>query len=218
MKHEAFERFLEKAKPQADQTKYERHPSQQVLEAYVYGQLDGLILSRVSVHVATCGKCSQEVSTLRQEADRLESSLAAYLDREASIEPLYAQTPKTSIQRWHQVVDRVAEWVLRDAPGSLVRLAAAAAAAAIVVAAANLALDRWMVPPVMRPGGSRRPMIAWPVRDLQAPDSPTTPNTSPAAMSKETPSTALRMPRRVSKAIFRSRIFSSGSFIISVSG
>ena len=160
MKHEAFERFLEKAKPQADQTKYERHPSQQVLEAYVYGQLDGLILSRVSVHVATCGKCSQEVSTLRQEADRLESSLAAYLDREASIEPLYAQTPKTSIQQWHQVVDRVAEWVLRDAPGSLVRLAAAAAAAAIVVAAANLALDRWMVPPVS-PLASPIPVTRW---------------------------------------------------------
>ena len=34
-------------------------------------------------------------------------------------------------------------------------------------------------PPAMRPGGSSRPMIAAPVSDLPAPDSPTTPSTSP---------------------------------------
>ena len=39
-------------------------------------------------------------------------------------------------------------------------------------------------PPAMRPGGSSRPMMAAPVSDLPAPDSPTTPRTSPGAMSK----------------------------------
>ena len=34
-------------------------------------------------------------------------------------------------------------------------------------------------PPAMRPGGSSRPMTAAPVSDLPAPDSPTTPSTSP---------------------------------------
>ena len=34
-------------------------------------------------------------------------------------------------------------------------------------------------PPAMRPGGSMKPMIAAPVSDLPAPDSPTTPSTSP---------------------------------------
>ena len=34
-------------------------------------------------------------------------------------------------------------------------------------------------PPAMRPGGSIRPMMAVPVIDLPAPDSPTTPSTSP---------------------------------------
>ena len=37
-------------------------------------------------------------------------------------------------------------------------------------------------PPAMRPGGSSRPMIAAPVSDLPAPDSPTTPSTSPGAI------------------------------------
>src|SRR4026208_1633273 len=41
-------------------------------------------------------------------------------------------------------------------------------------------------PPMMRPGGSSRPMTAAPVSDLPAPDSPTTPRTPPAAMSTET--------------------------------
>src|SRR5262249_7186498 len=60
---------------------------------------------------------------------------------------------------------------------------------------------RWSLrrisPPPIRPGGSIRPMIAVPVSDLPAPDSPTTPSTSPGMMSKETPSTATKVPRRV---------------------
>ncbi len=54
-------------------------------------------------------------------------------------------------------------------------------------------------PAAMRPGGSSRPMMAVPVSDLPAPDSPTTPSTSPGAMSKETSSTATSVPRRVGK-------------------
>ena len=46
-------------------------------------------------------------------------------------------------------------------------------------------------PPAMRPGGSTRPMIAAPVTDLPAPDSPTTPRTSPRPMSNDTPSIAV---------------------------
>ena len=45
-------------------------------------------------------------------------------------------------------------------------------------------------PPAMRPGGSSRPMIAAPVSDLPAPDSPTTPRISPGAMSNEMSSSA----------------------------
>ncbi len=49
----------------------------------------------------------------------------------------------------------------------------------------------------MRPGGSSRPMMAAPVSDLPAPDSPTTPRISPGAMSKEMSSSARSVPRRV---------------------
>ena len=56
-----------------------------------------------------------------------------------------------------------------------------------------------MAAAAMRPGGSISPMIAAPVSDLPAPDSPTTPRTSPGAIVNETSSTATSVPRRVGK-------------------
>ena len=50
-----------------------------------------------------------------------------------------------------------------------------------------------------------RPMIAAPVSDLPAPDSPTTPSTSPGAMSNETSCTATSVPRRVGNSTRRPR-------------
>ncbi len=67
-----------------------------------------------------------------------------------------------------------------------------------------------MRPPAMWPGGSSRPMMAAPVSDLPAPDSPTTPSTSPSPMAKEMPSTAITVPRRVAKATRRSSTCRSG--------
>ena len=54
-------------------------------------------------------------------------------------------------------------------------------------------------------------MTAAPVSDLPAPDSPTTPSTSPAAMSKETSSTAVSVARRVGNATVRLRTERTGS-------
>src|SRR5689334_2301535 len=62
----------------------------------------------------------------------------------------------------------------------------------------------------MRPGGSSSPMIAAPVSDLPAPDSPTTPSTSPGAIANETPFTAVSTPRRVGNSTRRSRTSRSG--------
>ena len=72
-------------------------------------------------------------------------------------------------------------------------------------------------PARMRPGGSIRPMTAAPVSDLPAPDLPTTPSTSPAAMSNDTPSTAVSVPRRVGKPTFRSRTDRTGSVMLACS-
>ena len=55
------------------------------------------------------------------------------------------------------------------------------------------------------PGRSSSPMIAVPVSDFPAPDSPTTPSISPAATLNDTRSTAVSRPRRVSKTTLRSR-------------
>src|SRR5580698_713177 len=62
----------------------------------------------------------------------------------------------------------------------------------------------------MRPGGSINPMIARPATDFPAPDSPTTPNTSPLAMSKEIPSMARRTLWRVTNSTPRLRTERTG--------
>src|SRR6478752_8194914 len=73
--------------------------------------------------------------------------------------------------------------------------------------------DSTTSPPAMRPGGSIRPMIAEPVTDLPAPDSPTTPSTSPRAISKEILSSARKVPRRVTNSTVRSRTERTGTVI-----
>src|SRR3978361_1730867 len=63
----------------------------------------------------------------------------------------------------------------------------------------------------MPPGGSIRPITARPVTDFPAPDSPTTPSTSPLAISKEIPSMARRLLRRVTNSTPRLRTERTGS-------
>ena len=46
-------------------------------------------------------------------------------------------------------------------------------------------------------------MMARPVSDLPAPDSPTTPSTSPRATENDTSSTATSVPRRVRNSTLR---------------
>src|ERR1700738_3323353 len=62
-------------------------------------------------------------------------------------------------------------------------------------------------------GGSIRPITAKPVTDFPAPDSPTTPSTSPLAMSKEIPSMARSVLRRVANSTRRLRTERTGSVI-----
>ncbi len=52
-------------------------------------------------------------------------------------------------------------------------------------------------------------MIAAAVIDLPAPDSPTTPSTSPGSIEKLTSSTATSVPRRVGSAMLRCETSSS---------
>src|SRR5664279_4074680 len=65
-------------------------------------------------------------------------------------------------------------------------------------------------PPLIRPGGSSKPMIAAPVSDFPAPDSPTTPRISPGAIEKLTPSSATNRPRRPANSTWRLSTSSSG--------
>ena len=56
-------------------------------------------------------------------------------------------------------------------------------------------------------------MIAAPVSDLPAPDSPTTPRISPAEISNETSSSASSVPRRPGNSTFRCLTSSSAPLI-----
>ncbi len=58
-------------------------------------------------------------------------------------------------------------------------------------------------PAAIRPGGSSSPMIASPVIDFPAPDSPTTPSTSPRSIANDTPSSAVSVPRRDGNSTLR---------------
>src|SRR5512141_3011485 len=69
-------------------------------------------------------------------------------------------------------------------------------------------------PAAMRPGGSSRPMTAEPVIDLPAPDSPTTPSTSPGWIASEMSSTATSVPRRVGNSTRRLRTSRSGPLVL----
>ena len=69
-------------------------------------------------------------------------------------------------------------------------------------------------PPAIRPGGSMSPMIAAPVIDFPAPDSPTTPSTSPSAISKETSSTAVSVPCRLGNSTRRCSSWSKGGRLL----
>src|SRR5471032_3066532 len=63
----------------------------------------------------------------------------------------------------------------------------------------------------MRPGGSISPITARPATDFPAPDSPTTPSTSPLAISNEIPSMACSTLWRVTNSTRRLRTERTGS-------
>src|SRR6266513_4909397 len=74
--------------------------------------------------------------------------------------------------------------------------------------------DKRISPLAIRPGGSIKPIIAAPVSDLPAPDSPTTPSTSPGAIAKHTSRTATSVPRRVGNSTRSARTSSSGTIAV----
>lgn len=74
-----FEAFLDRAFSSLECESYKDHPSRQMLLDYIYEQVDGNALSRISAHVATCGECSRYVRALQDELDELDRALASYL-------------------------------------------------------------------------------------------------------------------------------------------
>ena len=160
MTDRAFDDFLERAKPDSSRTKYDSHPADTVLEAFAYDQLDGSLLSRVSVHVATCRRCSSVVANLRLEMKRLDELLARNIDSDVTIKRATSSALTAPEQFLDGLWGRFRRWIDDASTPSLVRLAATAASLAALIVVTNLAMDRWLVPPVS-PFASPAPASRW---------------------------------------------------------
>ncbi len=128
-------------------------------------------LVRVLVDALLGGRDAGFLQQARWRAARASSALDRQVRQDG-----FDQLPADRVQR----VQR-GQRVLED------RADAAAADARASARSGRLSMRRpssRISPPAMRPGGSSRPMMAAPVSDLPAPDSPTTPRISPGAMSK----------------------------------
>jgi hypothetical protein len=67
---EAFEREIE------IEIEYKNHPGFQTLMGFVLGELEDELASKISIHVATCTKCFQEVASIREGMKALNENLA----------------------------------------------------------------------------------------------------------------------------------------------
>ena len=161
MNNTCFEQFLERARPEHGEENYAEHPSQEILETYVYNQLDGELLSRVSVHIATCGVCTRTVANLRRELVQVDTVFANYLQTTVTPELLHSSPARSPVL--DQVVRigwKAKEILFSSARLSLVRVSAYAAATAALLIAVNLTLNRVLIPPVS-PLASPEPVNRW---------------------------------------------------------
>jgi hypothetical protein len=71
-----FEEFVRAARWEWKDIDYVRHPSEALLQGYVYEALPSAALSRIAAHVATCRVCRESVSQLRTEVAGLTEALA----------------------------------------------------------------------------------------------------------------------------------------------
>lgn len=156
-----FEVFLEEAKPNLERTEYAQHPTEELLIAYAYEQLDGAPLSQLSAHVATCPVCRKRVNQLRSEFDLLEQAFASALPN-----PVASGTqqggPLVTRRAGGFTAGLVEKWnaFTRQQKRSVYRHAIAYAAAAILLFLLNFVLDRLLIPPPS-PLASPAPVIRW---------------------------------------------------------
>lgn len=159
-----FEVFLEEAKPKLDRAEYSQHPTEELLTAYAYEQLDGALLSRISAHIATCPVCRARVDQLRSELDLIQSKLASALpdpvaavvrERRNEQEEVARRTGGLAaelVEKWNAFTRRQRRYVYRQVT--------AYAAAAIFLFLLNTALDRLLIPPPS-PLASPAPITRW---------------------------------------------------------
>ena len=161
MSNTCFEQFLERAHPEHGGENYAEHPAQEILEMYVYNQLDGGLLSRVSVHIATCCACTKTVASLRRELVQVDAVFANYLQTAVTPELLHTSPARSPVL--DQVVRigwKAKESLLSITGLSLARVSAYAVATAALLIAVNLTLNRVLIPPVS-PLASPEPFNRW---------------------------------------------------------
>ena len=106
-----FEDFLREAKCELRDAQYSEHPSEDLIEAYVFEALSGAVRSRVAAHIATCPHCREKVTQWRPEVERLIDSLAPLRAevQEKVFEQLQLGRPEQGIQEAQAHVPRERE-------------------------------------------------------------------------------------------------------------
>jgi len=159
-----FEVFLEEAKPKLERAEYSQHPTEDLLTAYAYDQLDGALLSRTSAHVATCPVCRDRVDKLRSELDLVQSKLASALPDPVAAVVQKRESEQEGVERRAGgfAAELVEKWntFTRRQRRSLYRQVTAYAAAAVFLFLLNIALDHLLIPPAS-PLASPAPINRW---------------------------------------------------------
>ena len=149
MNKRRFEEFLESGLPQLEYAEHVHHPREEILEGYVYGQLGGEAVSRVSAHIATCLACHETVQHLRGEMEAADVSLADLLADPAGVGTKAPIEAEERASVFESVVKSIENGIEKLVPQR--RFIAAHAAAYAIVAALLVGmtalLDRLLIPP-----------------------------------------------------------------------
>lgn len=161
-----MERFFEEVfRGELEWIQRESHPSFQTLMGFVVGELDEGLLSRISVHAATCRQCSNEIRSIREELGVLDEVLPEILilrkeeEREKAVGKIKRLEVVASVTSWLKAF-KIKNLLTR--PAFYAHLGAYATATAILLAL-NIIQDPIPPEPGLAAVGEKIWWFQWPV-------------------------------------------------------
>ena len=113
---EMMERFFEEVfRGELEEIQRKSHPSFQALIGFVTGELDVELSTKISVHVATCRRCSDEVRSIRGELKLLDEGLPKILTLREEEERAAGKIRPTAL------ITSITSWLKSFKPKALTR-------------------------------------------------------------------------------------------------